>query len=95
MLGHQWSRSMPDEAEILPSAMPGEGTMPYPSNADLPFPVRDHLPPPAQDIYRAAFNHAFMDYSGYPDREEIAHRVAWGAVKRCYVKQCDYWVPRG
>jgi len=68
--------------------------MPYDSDVDLPFSVCDHLPPDARDIYRTAFNHAFMTYTGYPDREEIAQRVAWGAVKRFYVKHIDCWVLR-
>jgi cation transport regulator ChaB len=32
--------------------------MPYDTNEDLPDSVARHLPPHAQDIYRAAFNHA-------------------------------------
>jgi cation transport regulator ChaB len=28
-------------------------------------------------------------------REEIAHRVAWAAVKRRYRKRGDAWVPKG
>lgn len=65
--------------------------MPYPSNADLPPSVRQHLPDHAQDIYREAFNHAYADHVGDPRREEIAHRVAWAAVKRSYVKIDDQW----
>ena len=68
--------------------------MPYDSVVDLPYSVRDHLPPDVQEIYRTAFKHAFMTYTGYPDREEIARRVAWGAVKRFYVKHINCWVPR-
>jgi cation transport regulator len=68
--------------------------MPYSSNSDLPAPVREHLPPHAQDIYREAFNHAFARYKGDDRREEIAHRTAWAAVKRTYVKNGDMWVPR-
>lgn len=67
--------------------------MPYRINADLPFPVRSHLPPHAQDIYREAFNHAFASHTGDARQEEIAHRTAWSAVKRSYVKQGDDWVP--
>ncbi len=67
--------------------------MPYRSNADLPAPVRHHLPPHAQDIYREAFNHAFASHVGDPRQEEIAHRTAWAAVKRSYVKAGDEWVP--
>ncbi len=67
--------------------------MPYRSNDDLPFPVRSHLPAHAQDIYREAFNHAFAAHSTDPRQEEIAHRTAWAAVKRSYVKKGDHWVP--
>ena len=68
--------------------------MPYASNADLPPRVRSHLPPHAQDIYRAAFNNALAAHIADPRREEAAHRIAWAAVKRLYVKLGDRWVPR-
>jgi len=60
--------------------------MPYPANADLPPSVRSHLPEHAQDIYREAFNHAFAAHAGEARQEEAAHRIAWAAVKRAYVK---------
>jgi cation transport regulator len=69
--------------------------MPYRTNTDLPPSVRNHLPAHAQDIYREAFNHAFAAHAGESDREERAHKIAWGAVKRGYVKQGDAWVPSG
>lgn len=67
--------------------------MPYASNADLPAPLRRHLPPHAQDIFRAAFNHAWSSYGARePGRqEEIAHRIAWAAVKHRYHKVGDDW----
>ena len=68
--------------------------MPYTTNGDLPPSVRNHLPPHAQDIYRAAFNRAFMDHLLDPRREEAAHRIAWAAVKRRYLKDGDEWIPR-
>lgn len=68
--------------------------MPYPSNTDLPMPVRRHLPPRAQDLYREAFNDAWGTYSDDQRREEIAHRVAWAAVKRQFHKNRDgNWEP--
>jgi cation transport regulator len=67
--------------------------MPYGSNSDLTFPVRSHLPPHAQDIYREAFNHSFASHAADERREESAHRTAWAAVKRSYVKQGDRWMP--
>lgn len=66
--------------------------MPYAANADLPASVRTHLPEHAQDIFRAAFNHAFKSHRGDPRLEEIAHRIAWSAVKRQYAKVGAIWV---
>jgi cation transport regulator len=66
--------------------------MPYRSNADLPLPVRNHLPAHAQDIYLEAFNHPFASHAGDSQQEEIAHRIAWAAVKRSYVKANGQWV---
>jgi cation transport regulator len=57
--------------------------------------VQAHLPEHAQSIYREAFNHAWLQYAHDPAREEIAHRVAWSAVKRRYRKAGDRWVPKG
>ena len=66
--------------------------MPYKDISDLPSRVRDHLPAKAQKIFLEAFNHAFEEYSDPKKRreggslEEVAHRVAWSAVKRSYYK---------
>jgi cation transport regulator len=68
--------------------------MPYRTNLDLPDSVQRHLPPNAQDIYREAFNHAFAAQAGDPRQEEAAHRIAWAAVKRSYVKLGDSWIAR-
>ncbi|WP_375312869.1 ChaB family protein [Bradyrhizobium sp. A5] len=68
--------------------------MPYRSNDDLPARLRRHLPSHALDIYREAFNHAFASHAGDIRQEEIAHRTAWFAVKRSYVKLADRWVPK-
>jgi cation transport regulator len=68
--------------------------MPYAENADLPPAIRAHLPEHAQDIFRAAFNHAFAAHRGDPRQEEAAHRIAWAAVKRRYVKAGDRWIER-
>ena len=69
--------------------------MPYRFNDDLPPSVRNHLPERAQDIYREAFNHAYFAHEGDPRQEEAAHRIAWAAVKRAYVKVGDVWERRG
>jgi cation transport regulator len=63
--------------------------MPYTCNDDLPLSVRAHLPAHAQDIFRAAFNHALAEYN---EGEDTAFRVAWAAVKRGYDKVGSEWV---
>jgi cation transport regulator len=69
--------------------------MPYATNDDLPSSLRTHLPAHAQDIFRAAFNSAWETYGAREPRrrEEIAHRIAWAAVKRRYRKAGDVWAP--
>jgi cation transport regulator len=62
--------------------------MPYAVNDDLPPSVKNHLPPHAQDIYREAFNHAWLQHRG----EATPHRIAWAAVKRSYQKVGDTWI---
>ena len=66
--------------------------MPYKTTRELPESVRDHLPQHAQEIYQAAYNSAWDEYD---HDEERAHRVAWAAVKRTYVKneQTGDWEP--
>ena len=62
--------------------------MPYASVKELPDSVREHLPKHAQEIYKEAFNSAWDRYADPDDRrdhasrEEVAHRVAWAAVKK-------------
>jgi cation transport regulator len=67
--------------------------VPYTTNADLPASVRHHLPERAQDIFREAFNGAWRTYAARSSREQIAHRVAWAAVKKRYRKLGREWVP--
>lgn len=72
--------------------------MPYDANDDLPESVRTHLPEHGQTIYRKAFNNAWDQYKDPDDRrddasrEEVAHRVAWSAVKEVYRKKDGQWV---
>lgn len=58
--------------------------MPYATNDELPLGIRRHPPVHAQGIYRSAFDHAWDKYSieGSARCEELAHRIAWAAVKR-------------
>ncbi|MDD3265946.1 MAG: ChaB family protein [Burkholderiales bacterium] len=66
--------------------------MPYKNNSDLPESVKNNLPKHAQDIYRAAFNNTYEEYKEPNSRrddstqEEVAHKVAWAAVKNKYIK---------
>ncbi|KAF9945171.1 hypothetical protein BGZ70_004002 [Mortierella alpina] len=76
--------------------------MPYNDIKSLPDPVRAHLPQHAQEIYKEAFNNAWDEYKDPEDRrdsssqDQTAHKVAWSAVKRSYVKDDDSgnWVPK-
>jgi cation transport regulator len=74
--------------------------MPYKTEADLPESVKGVLPKHAQEIYREAFNSAWEQYKEAEkrrtdeSREETAHKVAWGAVKKKYVKEEDKWTER-
>ncbi|WP_158785299.1 putative cation transport regulator ChaB [Pantoea sp. BAV 3049] len=69
--------------------------MPYSSRTSLPDSVKHVLPVHAQDIYRQAFNSAWDEYRekkdrhGDESREEVAHKVAWSAVKHQYQKGDD------
>lgn len=69
--------------------------MPYGRVSDLPVGVRNVLPVHAQVIYKEAFNHAWNEYKDPAkrrdggDHEQVAHRVAWGAVKNKYTKSDD------
>lgn len=72
--------------------------MPYQSLSELPRQVKNNMPKHAQEIYKEAFNHAWEQYKDPEDRngsrEEVAHKVAWSAVKEKYKKQDDKWVSK-
>ena len=75
--------------------------MPYKAVAELPESVRDSLPKHAQEIYKEAFNSAWQEYADPSTRrddasqEEVAHRVAWAAVKQKYEKDAHgRWVAK-
>ena len=71
--------------------------MPYKTITSLPESVRAHLPEHAQEIYLAAYNNAWKEYRdaearrGKVSREEVAHKVAWAAVKQKYEKRSGRW----
>jgi cation transport regulator len=75
--------------------------MPYARRSELPESVRRHLPDHAQDIYKDAYNSAWKEYAdasrrrGDESHEEVAHKVAWAAVRKLYRKGDDGdWVRR-
>lgn len=75
--------------------------MSYNTLSELPDQVKDNLPNHAQEIYKEAFNSAWEQYEdkedrrGNESREEVAHKVAWSAVKNSYEKSEDgSWVER-
>lgn len=80
-----------------------EVEMPYRDIGELPESVRDNLPQQAQEIYLAAYNNATEQYAdpkkrrGKASLEEVAHRVAWAAVKTKYRKdrKSGEWVAKG
>lgn len=76
--------------------------MPYARTSELPDSVKDNLPRQAQEIYKEAFNSAWEQYDepeerrGDASREEVAHKVAWSAVKQSYRKdESGKWVSKG
>ncbi|MBN8827393.1 MAG: ChaB family protein [Sphingobacteriia bacterium] len=71
--------------------------MPYSKVSELPKNITDNLPKHAQEIYKESFNHAWEEYEDADkrrtdeSREQIAHKVAWSAVKKKYEKVNDKW----
>ncbi len=68
--------------------------MPYAGPDELPATLQRRLPPHAREIFCSAFNSAWRSYRMRPDREAVAHKVAWAAVRRLYRRDGDAWVPR-
>lgn len=74
--------------------------MPYDKISELPDSVKDNLPKHGQEIYKSAFNSAWDKYDdpgerrGDDDREGVAHKVAWSAVKDEYEKRDGKWVKK-
>jgi len=64
---------------------------------DSPDSIRHVLPKDARKIYLASFNNAWEEYKdaknrrGDDTREEVAHKIAWAAVKQKYKKKGDKW----
>ncbi len=62
----------------------------------------DTLPSHAQEIYKKAHGNAMKHYESASKRrggrqqskEQVAHKVAWSAVKKEYKKKGEKWVPK-
>src|SRR5687768_10646528 len=62
----------------------------------------DTLPSHAQKIYSKAHKNALKQYESpskrregkHQSKEQVAHKVAWSAVKKEYKKKGDKWVPK-
>jgi cation transport regulator len=62
----------------------------------------DSLPEHAQEIYKKAHANALKQYHKPEKRrggkrqsvEQVAHKVAWAAVKRVYEKEGDRWIEK-
>ncbi|MFZ0223567.1 MAG: ChaB family protein [Candidatus Nitrosopolaris sp.] len=62
----------------------------------------DSLPEHAQEIYKEAHANALKQYQKPEKRrggkkqsaEQVAHKVAWAAVKKKYEKQGDRWIEK-
>ncbi|WP_207457810.1 ChaB family protein [Azospirillum sp. SYSU D00513] len=75
--------------------------MPYRKNDELPESVKGTLPVSAQDIYRSAFNHVWQECRGMATpasvtapTDQVAHKVAWAAVKRRFELIGGDWQPK-
>ncbi len=76
--------------------------MPYKDVKELPERVKTNLPQHGQEIYLSAYNNAANQYAdphkrrGKASLEEVAHKVAWAAVKREYRKdrKTGEWVKK-
>ncbi|HUO00696.1 MAG TPA: ChaB family protein [Bradyrhizobium sp.] len=70
--------------------------MPYSSIEDLPEALRLRLPKHAQEIFCAAFNNAWKAHldSDLMQREVIAYRIAWAAVKKQYRRIGATWIAK-
>jgi len=66
--------------------------MPYKKIDELPDLIRYNLPKNAQRIFLEAFNSTWDQYKnlkiqGSKSRDEVANKVAWSAVRKCYDKK--------
>lgn len=62
----------------------------------------DELPTHAQEIFKEAHKNALDQYKDPKKRkggkkeskEQVAHKVAWSAVKKVYKKEGDKWIKK-
>ncbi len=67
----------------------------YEHRTDLPEALQRTMPVEAQEMYRETYNTTWNRYEhSYEDidalsAEELAHRMAWGKIKRHFSKDCQ------
>lgn len=67
----------------------------YKHRTDLPIALQRTMPDEAQEMYREEYNDIWKRYQytyndiGALSAEELAHRMAWGKVKRNFSKDCE------
>lgn len=72
--------------------------MPYNSIDELPKPLKVNLPKDAKEIYVSVYNMTWGQHAHVLDRrigaspEDVAHRMAWEAVRDKFRKQGNEWV---
>jgi cation transport regulator len=75
--------------------------MSYETIEDLPSDLRAILPREAQELYLDVYQRSWETYEeeqgGDMGQESVAHRDAWSAVRREYVKDegSGRWYPKG
>ena len=68
----------------------------YETIHDLPFVCQLNLPTAALEVYRDAFNRAWLQAEGDPDRYLIAQNAAWRTVRDGFQREpaTGHWLPR-
>ena len=76
---------------LLQNARQGDSQIKFDDDSELPKGISNNLPKNAQKLYKEVFNSAYDRYKHDANVEQIAHRVAWGAVKEKFEKTGNRW----
>ena len=68
----------------------------YETIYDLPFVCQLNLPAAALEVYRDAFNRAWLHAEGDPDRYLVAQNAAWRVVREGFQREAatGSWLPK-